>query len=145
MSWIDRRKKIEESAEAIKRIIRKNAGSFSDDDVKDLPQSVFPQWQSGMVYEAKDVVVYNGVTYRVSQKHTSQANWLPDAVPSLYDKFKLVDTGGGEVIEEWQQTYAHNAYMKGKKVLYNGKIYESLIDNNSWSPDAYPQGWKIIT
>lgn len=34
--------------------------------------------------------------------------------------------------------------MKGDKVRYNGKVYESLIDNNVWAPDAYPLGWKEI-
>ena len=27
----------------------------------------------------------------------------------------------------------------------NGKVYESLIDNNAYSPSAYPAGWKEIT
>ena len=30
------------------------------------------------------------------------------------------------------------------EVHYKGKVYESLIDNNVWSPEAYPQGWKLI-
>jgi len=40
---------------------------------------------------------------------------------------------------------ASNTYSKGDKVTYKGKTYESTIDNNSWSPEAYPQGWKEIT
>ena len=24
----------------------------------------------------------------------------------------------------------------------NGQVYVSLIDNNVWSPDDYPQGWQ---
>ena len=35
--------------------------------------------------------------------------------------------------------------MKGDKVIFNGKVYESLIDNNVYSPEAYPAGWKEIT
>ena len=34
--------------------------------------------------------------------------------------------------------------MTGDKVKFNGKTYESLIDNNIWSPEAYPAGWKEI-
>ena len=36
-------------------------------------------------------------------------------------------------------------YMKGDKVHYpdaEGDVYESLIDGNVWSPEAYPDGWK---
>lgn len=39
---------------------------------------------------------------------------------------------------------AHDAYMKGATVIYNGKTYKSLIDNNNWSPDTYPNGWEVI-
>ncbi len=43
-----------------------------------------------------------------------------------------------------QPTGAHNAYMKGATVVYNGNTYKSLIDNNVWSPDTYPNGWEVI-
>jgi hypothetical protein len=49
-------------------------------------------------------------------------------------------------IKEWKQpTGAHDAYMIGDKVIYtDGNIYKSLIDNNVWSPDVYPNGWEIV-
>jgi hypothetical protein len=34
--------------------------------------------------------------------------------------------------------------MIGDKVKYEGVIYVSLIDNNIWSPVAYPAGWQIV-
>lgn len=43
-----------------------------------------------------------------------------------------------------QPTGAHNAYNTGDRVTYNGKVYESTMDGNVYSPDAYPQGWKLI-
>jgi hypothetical protein len=43
-----------------------------------------------------------------------------------------------------QPTGVHDAYSIGDKVKYNGKTYESLINGNVWTPDAYPAGWKII-
>lgn len=35
--------------------------------------------------------------------------------------------------------------MKGDIVMFEGKKYESIIDNNVWSPTAYPAGWKEVT
>ena len=67
------------------------------------------------------------------------------------------ETGGGgsttepetppvETIPEFvQPTGAHDAYKKGDKVKFEGKVYESLIDANTYSPSAYPAGWKEIT
>ncbi len=39
---------------------------------------------------------------------------------------------------------AHDAYQKGAGITFNGEKYESLIDNNVWAPDVYPQGWKKV-
>lgn len=41
-----------------------------------------------------------------------------------------------------QPTGAHDAYAKGDYVLWDDKIYRSLIDANVWSPLAYPAGWE---
>ena len=42
-------------------------------------------------------------------------------------------------------TGAHDAYNKGDIVNYNGKLYQSTIDGNTWSPDEYPAGWVEYT
>lgn len=42
-------------------------------------------------------------------------------------------------------TGAHDAYNTGDIVDYNGTLYQSTIDGNVWSPDAYPAGWTIYT
>lgn len=44
-----------------------------------------------------------------------------------------------------QPTGEHDAYSAGDRVTYNGKVYESTIDNNVWSPDTYPQGWSLVS
>ena len=49
-----------------------------------------------------------------------------------------------EVIPEWEQPDSTNAYMTGDKVSYKGETYVSVIDNNTWSPEAYPAGWNKI-
>ena len=60
-------------------------------------------------------------------------------------------SGWREVVEEgaapeWvQPTGAHDAYQTGDTVTFEGAEYVSLIDGNTWSPTAYPQGWEKIT
>ena len=59
-------------------------------------------------------------------------------------------SGWREVVEEgatpeWvQPTGAHDAYQTGDRVMFEGAEYKSLIDGNTWSPTAYPQGWEKI-
>ena len=98
--------------------------------------------------------------------------WAPSAYPQGWEEVSIDDgpiepgteePGGDEVVEpeptpkpepepEEPETYpefvqptgAHDAYQIGDRVLYNGKVYESTIANNAYSPDAYPQGWKLL-
>ena len=55
-----------------------------------------------------------------------------------------IDEETGEILE-WGQPDSTNAYSIGDKVLFEGATYESLIDNNVWSPADYPAGWNLIT
>ncbi len=98
---------------------------------------------NGVAYAVGKRVMYKGVLYKVIQAHTSQADWTPDAAPSLFAKV-INETVDGS-IPEFVQPDSTNPYMKGDKVKFNGKVYESLIDNNVWSPEANPSGWKEIT
>ena len=51
----------------------------------------------------------------------------------------------GDTYPAWvQPTGAHDAYNTGDRVTYNGRVYESTMDGNTWSPDAYPQGWEDL-
>lgn len=36
-------------------------------------------------------------------------------------------------------------FMIGDCCTENGNTYRSLIDNNTWSPSAYPNGWEVVT
>ena len=67
---------------------------------------------------------------------------IPVDAASLWAKVLIPNP---DVIPEWEQPDSTNPYMKGDKVTYNGKTYESVIDNNVWSPDTYPAGWKEIS
>lgn len=114
----------------------------ASDEVALLMPEVYPVWSgSGVQYKTGDRVTYYGILFKVLQDHTSQEDWTPIDAPSLFVK---VLTSDNEILD-WEQPSADNAYMKGDKVRYNGKVYESLIDNNVWAPDAYPAGWKEVT
>ena len=102
---------------------------------------LFPVWKPNTAYEAGMKVRHAGILYAVLQAHTSQDGWTPDAAPSLFAKVLIPDP---DVIPDWEQPDSTNAYMKGDRVRFNGKVYESLIDGNVWSPEAYPAGWQEV-
>jgi hypothetical protein len=112
-------------------------------DEKALESAVlFRKWSGdGVALETGQRVTYNDVLYKVLQPHTSQADWTPDTSPSLFAKVLIPDEN---VIPEWIQPDSTNAYMAGDKVTFNGKVYESLMDGNIWSPAEYPIGWTEV-
>ncbi|TMR40269.1 carbohydrate-binding protein [Actinomadura geliboluensis] len=57
-------------------------GSNPPDDPPDDPPS--GTWAVGTVYQAGDVVTYNGASYRCIQAHQAQPGWTPPNVPALW-------------------------------------------------------------
>ena len=118
---------------------------LTDKQALEIPL-LFPKWQVGKEYSVGDRVLYLGALYKVLQAHTSQAGWEPDIAPSLFAKNLIVKDEDGEQVDipDWVQPSSTNPYMIGDKVRFEGKVYKSLIDNNVWSPNAYPQGWEQV-
>ena len=98
-------------------------------------------------------------------------NWSPETNPEFWDDLGTIEEvmsqdwdvdepepeqpeEGGEssgdddpykdVKDFVQPTGAHDAYNVGDRVKYNGHVYESTMAGNTYSPDAYPQGWKLL-
>ena len=115
------------------------ADELTDDQLLTVA-GLFPYWQPNESVEAHvDIRNFQGQLYECIQSHTTQSDWYPPNVPALW----VLKRESG-VIAEWVQPPAENPYMIGDKVLFEGSVYESLINNNVWSPSAYPAGWEII-
>ena len=55
------------------------------------------------------------------------------------------EEAAGDTPAEWvQPSGSHDAYNTGDRVTFEGSVYESLIDANTWSPTAHPAGWELI-
>lgn len=113
-------------------------GGQIDTDTASAHKDLFEEWQPGVNYKVGQIRKYDDTLYKVAQDHTSQADWLPSTTPSLYNSITITESG----YEEWKKpTGAHNAYNKGKIVVFKGELYISLIDGNAYSPEEYPAGW----
>ena len=117
-----------------KTLMTNVAISYLTDEQAESVTLLFPLWESGVLYAVGDRRQYDGLLYRCIQTHTSQADWMPPAVPALW-----VRTSTEEWPEWVQPTGAHDAYSKGDKVSHNGKHWISDIDANTYEPGVY--GW----
>ena len=134
-----------QAAEQLRRALQMFAATLTEEQALEVA-TIYPVWEPDRAYTEGEIISYGTNStgdpqlYKVVQGHTSQADWTPDATPALYDAFGL-DDGGYPI---WSQpTGAHDAYNAGDIVNYNGTLYISLIDGNTWSPDAYPDGWEV--
>lgn len=110
---------------------------------------IVPEPFSSMEYIKGKYYSENNVVYLMNKPgmedgETITLAYKPSQLVGVY--FEVATNSDPNV--EWpdfkQPTGTHDAYMKDDKVTYNGKHYISLIDNNTWSPDDYPQGWKLV-
>lgn len=104
-----------------------------------IADEVYQAWTAGTAYEPGQVITYGSnpdggpALYIVLQSHSSMSHWLPGSALSLY---KYVN------IPLWSQPIGiHDAYNTGDKVVYNGKVWVSDIDNNVWTPGI--TGWTV--
>jgi chitodextrinase len=105
-----------------------------------VPLASLSPWLSNRHYRAGDVSSHLGSIYVCVQSHDSLSTWQPPMVPALW---RLVRAPSDGVIPSWRQPLgAHDAYAKGARVTYAGKVWESNISANVWAPGVY--GWKII-
>ncbi len=125
------------SVVATKNMIK--ADELTPEQIRELVD-IYPDYEVGKAYVIGDLFQYEGELIEVIQDHTSQSDWNPLTTKSLY-KIKTPYA----VIGEWvQPTGTHDAYNIGDKVIFEGRVYESTIDANTWSPTGYPQGWKLV-
>ena len=136
---------IQEGNKMVEELAVQNVLFTADDAASYTMRYLYPEWDPEGVQYFKDKwpnrVMRNNKFYKVEQDHISQESWTPEEAPSLFTEIS-------DPNEEWpefkQPTHAENAYMKDDKITYNGKHYQSNIDNNVWSPDDYPVGWRLV-
>lgn len=135
------------AAEQTRKALQLFCQTLDDDKALEVA-TVFPAYEVGRAYAVGNMFSYGENStgdpqlYKVVQAHTSQADWKPDATPALYTAIGLTPVG----YPIWSKpTGAHDAYSKGDIVSYNEKLYKSLIDGNTWSPEEYPAGWEFYT
>jgi len=109
---------------------------LSSDEIAQL-SPLYPDYTTGVGYKIGDLIVFEHNLYEVIQEHTSQEDWRPDEVPSLYE----LKTPDGTITEWVQPSGAHDAYPLGALVSHKENIWISVVDHNVWEPGEY--GWEV--
>lgn len=122
---------------------------ISDSDYQKMIE-IYDEWSPDFDYEKGKVVRWSNRAWEVIQPHASQLDWEPQNTPALFKVVtpkRTTDPNTGEeveVIEDFSPRDGSNGYPKGKKVRFEGNIYESKVDSNVYSPSEYAQNWELI-
>lgn len=154
MSYVDTGTEIKQSwalvpdegsaAEAAVTLAKIQAASLDDADAVKI-QALYDEWSGDSVeYAVGDRVRFQGTLCKCLQAHTSQADWAPNAAPSLWSLILPGQEGSGVEVGIWQQPDSTNGYDKGDKVLYNGHIWESTQNDNVWKPGDVGAPWTDL-
>lgn len=131
--------------EAMLRLSKLQAQSLPDEYALEV-SALFDEWEAGASYAEGQRVRFKGKLYKVLQAHVFQADWPPEAAPSLFAEV-LPGQDGNEPEEgyaEWVQPDSTNPYSQGDKVLHGGRLWESTADGNVWEPGAVGAPWSDL-
>ncbi len=132
-------RELKEMLDALTKVSRKIVKEIdlTEDELNDMIH-IYDEYQINYSYIKNDRFHYENKLYEVIQPHTSLENWKPNELPALYKEIMPK-----QVIPNWvKPTGSHDAYKIGNKVIFEGHVWVSKIDNNTWSPTEYPTGWN---
>lgn len=126
------------------RLIRKNillsSVSLEDIDASKTPELFSQLNENGDLVSTGTRINWNGTIKRATVDLWDTVTNNPDNAPTLWEDISYKE--GYRIIPETISAGA--AFAKDEYGWWNDLLYKSLIDNNVWTPDAYPSGWTLV-
>ena len=114
----------------------------ADDSVASLSVGAYPTLKAdGTLIKAGTRINHNGKIKRASVDIWDTEANNPDNAPALWEDISYRE--GYRIIPETITT--GTAFTKDECGWWGDELYVSLLDNNVWTPDAYPSGWERRT
>ena len=125
---------------ALRAAMEKAAVSLDDKDAS-TAATMFPHLKGdGSLVKAGTRVNWNGSVKKAAVDLWDTAQNTPDAAPALWEDIGYVD-GVRKIPDVITVT---SAFAQGEEGWWKGKVYVSLLANNVWTPDVYPNGWEVV-
>ena len=129
-------------SEAVKLrgIVEQAAASLPDKEASE-GAALFPRMRfGGALIKAGMRINWHGVLKQAAADLWDAAENSPDNAPALWQDIAYRE--GIRIIPA--VITAGEAFAKGERGWWSDVLYESLIDANVYTPDAYPAGWQML-
>ncbi len=128
-----------EKARKQREILMKSAQTLEDSDA-----SIVPEFYDTMHYNGNLISVGTRINWKGTVKKAAVDLWdtetnNPDNAPTLWADLLYKD--GIRLIPE--VITVTTLFMKDELGWWKDELYKSLIDNNVYTPEAYPAGWQL--
>lgn len=129
-----------EEAYKLRSIIEKATVSL-DDKTASEGAILFPRLKGdGSLVNAGTRINWQGTIKRAANALWDTLENDPDHATTMWEDISYRE--GFRIIPE--TITASAAFQKDECGWWNDTLYKSLIDNNTWTPAAYPAGWEAI-
>lgn len=115
------------------------SASLDDKEASMTPELFDKLNKNGDLVPAGTRINWNGALKRASVDLWDTFENNPDNAPTLWEDIEYKD--GIRIIPE--VITVGTAFSKDELGWWKDVLYKSLIDNNVWTPEAHPTGWKI--
>lgn len=129
----------EKQAKAIREVLVQGGESLSDTVISTAPEACRRMKYDGSLIQNGTRLNWNGKVKRAAVDLWDTEENNPDNNPTLWEDIAYRD--GIRVIPE--TITVGTAFSAGELGWEGDKLYKSLIDNNVWTPTAYPAGWEL--
>lgn len=129
-----------QEAQTIRGFIETAAEGLDDATASQAP-TLFPSLkEDGSLIQVGTRINWGGVVMRAAVDLWDTAENNPDNAPSLWEDLPYID--GIRIIPD--VITVGTAFSKGEKGWWYGELYESTADNNVYTPEQYPNNWKLV-
>jgi len=112
-----------------------------DDKVASTAAALFPKLkEDGSLVKAGTRINWNGVLKRAAVDLWDTKENNPDSAPTLWEDLNYRD--GIRIIPE--VITVGLAFSKDELGWWGDSLYKSKVDNNVYTPEAYPPNWEIV-
>ena len=128
------------AAKKYRKLIEKAVQSLDDKDASEAP-TLFPRLkQDGSLVRAGTRICHNGEVKKAAVDLWDTADNSPDRATTLWETLDYKD--GYRTIPS--VITVTGAFAKGERGWWNGKLYESKVESNVYTPEQYADNWTEV-
>ena len=129
-----------EIAKKLRPIVEQAAASLDDKTASEAP-TLFPRLkQDGSLVRAGTRICHNGEVKKAAVDLWDTAENSPDKATTLWETLDYKD--GYRIIPS--VITVTGAFAKGERGWWNGKLYESKVGSNVYTPEQYADNWMEV-